>query len=74
MGQLEVVAQHAVVEQQLDVVRLGVEVLANGWQVLHEAVDVPALARLLLHQQPHVVGHQVDAALQPEPFADERRL
>ena len=66
----EVVAQDAVVEQQLYVVvLLVVECLS-----VCSALYVVVLARLLFHQQPHVAGHQVDASLQSQAFADERRL
>ena len=46
----------------------------DGWQLLHQPIDVPVLARLLLHQQTHIVSHQIDASLQPQPLADKRGL
>ena len=71
VGAPEVIAQYAVVEQQLHVVLL---LLQAGARRLGVALEVVVLARLLLHQQSHVAGHQVDTPLQAQPFADERRL
>ena len=49
-------------------VRIG----TDGWQLLHQSFDVPVLARFLLHQQAHIVSHQVDTSLQSQAFADKR--
>lgn len=38
------------------------------------ALDIVVAARLLLDQQPHVGGHEVDTALDAQPLADEGRL
>ena len=56
-SQLEIGTQHTVVEQQLYVVVLLVLLGST-------TLNVPVFARLLLHQQSHVVGHKVNTSLQ----------
>ena len=50
-------------------------VLAIGHRVrATTALEFDVPARLLLHQQPTVGGHQVDTSLQSKSFTDERRF
>ena len=69
--EVEVLQQHAVVEQQLYVV---VFLLKAAELIGTLALDVVVFARLLLDEQPEIGGHQVDTPLQAKPFADKRRL
>ena len=64
----EVVAQDAVVEQQLHVVVFLMLGVGQRAFYLHVA------PRLLLHQQVQVARHQVDTPLQAQPLAYERGL
>ncbi len=66
----EVIAQHAVVEQQLHVVALQLQSVS----VVALVLNLHVLSRLLLYEQPHVGGHQVNAPLQPQSLADEAGL
>ena len=68
---VEILAQHAVVEQQLHVV---VFLLIRPVLVGKVALDVEVLARFLLHEQLHVGRHEVDAALQAQLLAHEGRF
>ena len=70
-GEVEVLQQHTIVEQQLYVV---VFLLKAAELVGTLSLDVVVLARLLLDEQPEIGGHQVDTPLQAKPFADKRRL
>ena len=72
--QQEIVTQHTIVKQQLHIVRFLIGIGSHGWQLLHQSLDVPVLARLLLHQQTHIVGHQVDTSLQSQALTDKRGL
>ena len=69
--EVEVLQQHAVVEQQLYVV---VFLLKAAKLVGTLSLDVIVLARLLLDEQSEISSHQVDTPLQAKPFADKRRL
>ena len=75
----EVVAQYAVVEQQLHIMRFQLQAVGApppqfGISHIHQQFDIVVLARLVLHQQPHICGHQVNTPLQAQLLADERRL
>ena len=54
---MEIIAKNAVVEQQLNVVRLGI---GYGGFML----QLPVLTRFLLHQQVHILCHQINTPLQ----------
>ena len=68
---VEVVIEDAVIEQHLHVVLLH---HAGAVAVVFVAFDEDVAARLLLDEQLEVGRHQVDAALQSEFLADERRF
>ncbi len=72
VAELEVVLQHAVVEQQLHIVGLQLVAVVGGVRLVPLDVHVPA--RLLLHEQPAVGGHEVHAALDAQCLAYERGL
>ena len=40
----------------------------------HPSLDIPVLAGLLLHQQTHIISHQVYTPLQSQLFANKRGL
>ena len=67
---VEVIAQNAVVEQQLHIVVLQLQAVGIVTQVFYLLV----LARLLFYQQSHVGCHQVDTSLQSQFLANERGL
>ena len=69
--EVEVVAQHAVVEQHLHIVFLYVQ---TAVAVVSSGGDVVVCARLLFYEQAFVGGHQIDTPLYAEAFAYERRL
>ena len=67
----EIVEQHAIVEQQLDVMFFPLETAVSIGNALF---NIPVLTRFLFHQQAHVSRHQIDTPLYSELFTDERRL
>ena len=72
VAQLEVMLQHAIVEQKLHIVRLQL-ITVIAWVCLM-GLYVHVASRFLLHQQFAVGGHQVHTSLDAECFADERRF
>ncbi|CCY81754.1 unknown [Prevotella sp. CAG:1185] len=68
---IEVVSQHAVIKQQLNIMRLKLQALAAR---LCGALYVEVAPRLLLNKQAEVGGHEVDTALKAKTLADKRRL
>ena len=66
----EVITQHAIVKQQLHIVVLTLQTMT----VVTLILNLHVLASLLLHEQAHILRHQVDASLKPQPFAYKRRF
>ena len=71
LAEVEVAAQHGIIEQQLHIVVFEL-IAAEGVGPL--LLDVEVLARLLLYEETEVGGHQVDTSLQAELLADEGGL
>ena len=69
--EVEIVAQYAIVEQQLHIVFLLHHAAVLAWALY---LDVEVFARFLLYQQTEVGGKQVEASGDAKAFADERGL